>query len=110
MSDTNEILERIAVGIERLAEDPVIQMETGPPVCPHCERVNPNVRVNESGGSGPLAEFVIQASCLHCGRTFYALPVQWQCAAQLSHVEPLLQQLKELSGYGNNGKDNPTED
>ena len=101
--EEKEILERIAVGIERLGEDPVIHLETGPPVCPHCEEMNPVVHVEESGGSGLLSEFVIRAHCKNCNRVFYALPIQWRCVAEVSEIEPALQQMKELSGYGNNG-------
>lgn len=105
MSELTEILERIASGIEKLGEDPVIQMETAPPVCPHCETMNPDVGVEESGGTGPLGEFVIRCTCQKCHRVFYALPIQWACVPEISQLEEVLAQHKELSGYGNNGND-----
>lgn len=111
MSQLGDKLDRIADALERLGDDPVIQMETGPPVCPHCERMNPNVDVEESGGSGPLSEFVIRATCLHCNNVFYCLIMQWQTVAEISQIQPLMDQLKELSGYGNNGNsEHPAED
>lgn len=70
-------LERIAVGIEKLAEDPVINIESGPPVCPFCERMNPEIRVSESEARGPLGEFVVQAQCLGCNEIFFAIPQMW---------------------------------
>lgn len=103
MSDTNEILERIASGIEKLGEDPVIHMETAPPVCPHCETINPEINVQESGGTGPMAEFVIRCTCQKCHHIFYALPVQWECVPEVSMLESVIEQHKEISGYGNNG-------
>lgn len=105
MSELKEILERMATAIEKLGEDPVIQMETAPPVCPHCEQINPTINVQESGGTGPMAEFVIRCSCQRCKRTFYALPVQWECVPEIAMLEQVLEQHKELSGYGDNGKD-----
>jgi len=88
-----------------MAEDPVIEMETGPPNCPHCDRVNPVIRVEESGGTGLMAEFVIQARCEHCGNTFYALPMQWQCVQRLTQINEILEARKEVAGYGNNGNE-----
>ena len=99
----NQLLERIAVAVERLAEDPVIQMETAPPVCPHCETVNPNVSTEDKGGAGPMAEFVIRFTCLNCNHVFYAIPVQWTSVPEISQLEQVLEQHKEISGYGDNG-------
>lgn len=102
-SKTEELLERMTVAIERMAEDPVIQMETGPPVCPHCERMNPVIRVEESGGVGLMAEFVIKARCQHCNGTFYAIPLQFQTTVRLTEVPEILEARKELGGYGDDG-------
>lgn len=72
-----QALERIAAATERLAEDPVIHVESGPPVCPFCERMNPEIRVSESENRGPLGEYVLQAQCLSCNEIFYAIPQMW---------------------------------
>jgi hypothetical protein len=103
VSKLEETLNRIAVACERMAEDPVIQMETGPPACPHCDRINPVIKVEESGGTGLMAEFVIQAKCEHCGKVFYALPVQYHIATRVSQIPEMLEARKEIAGYGNNG-------
>lgn len=79
-------LERIASGIEKLAEDPVINIESGPPVCPNCERMNPEIRVSESEARGPLGEYVIQAQCLSCNEIFYAIPQMWLTVKNMSEV------------------------
>jgi hypothetical protein len=96
-------LERIADALEKLGEDPVIQIETAPPVFPHCERMNPTVAVDESGGVGALAEFVIRCECDHCKNVFYVLPIQWRCVKSLSELEQTIEEQKELTGHGNNG-------
>jgi len=96
-------LERAADALERLAEDPVIEMETGPPVCPHCETINPTVRVEESSAQGKLGEFVIQAHCLHCNSVIYALPVQWQCVKTTDEAGEILREMEEIRGHGFNG-------
>lgn len=105
VADTNEILERIAAACERMAEDPVIQMETGPPVCPHCEKMNPVIRVEESGGTGLMAEFVIKAQCQSCGKLFYAIPLQFHTTTRLTEVPEILQARKEIAGYERNNDD-----
>ena len=104
-AEDRQLLERLTVAVERLAEDPVIHMETGPPVCPHCERINPSVHVDNVGGSGPLAEFVIRAKCDHCTKLFFAFPTQWQAISDLENVTKAIQAHKELGGYGSNGTD-----
>lgn len=101
MSDrVEELLERIALGVERLGEDPVIQMETGPPNCPHCDTVNPIVAVRESEAAGPMAEFIIRATCENCGYEFYAMPLQWECVKTIAQIHELVEAHKELGGYG----------
>lgn len=100
-----ELLERIAKACERMAEDPVIQMETGPPVCPHCEHINPIIRVEESGGAGLMAEFVIKAQCTACGNVFYAIPLQFQVTARLTEVPEILEARREIAGYERSGDD-----
>lgn len=96
------LLERGVSALERLSEDPVIQMETGPPVCPHCERINPVVRVEEGTATGMLAEFLIQALCQHCNKIFYALPLQWATVKNPSEAKQVITERAELSG--NNGR------
>ena len=105
MSRLEETLQRIAVACEKMAEDPVIEMETGPPACPHCDRVNPVIRVEESGGTGLMDEFVIQAKCEHCGHVFYALPLQYQSVTRLTQINEMVSARKEVAGYGNNGNE-----
>jgi predicted nuclease with RNAse H fold len=104
-AELKELLERGITALEELAKDPVIQVETHPPVCPHCEQVNPVVRVQEHEAEGPLAEFVIRAVCLHCHKTFYAIPVQMISAREISEASALVAERIESGGYnGGSGK------
>ena len=102
------LLERGVQAIEKLAEDPVIHLETAPPVCPHCEKVNPVIRVGESEGTGEMAEFVIQAQCLSCNKVFYSLPLQWACAKTVGEITTVIQERAEFGGYSNARADQRT--
>ena len=93
-----EVAERVAGGIERLAEDPIVEIEAGPPTCPHCQKFNPEVEVRETQGSGPLFEFFITAICLECRQTFYVLPLQYSTHP---NIESLTQEINERGGNSN---------
>lgn len=101
--ELHELLDRIARGIEHLAEDPVVEMETGPPICPHCQKMNPDVRVQESEGSGPLDEILMRCHCLSCNNLFYAVPVQWDCVKTVEEVQQVISERQELTAHANNG-------
>lgn len=97
-SELQELLVRGVEAIERLAQDPVIELETSPPVCPHCEQMNPLVRVAEKEAQGKLGGFVIQCHCLHCNNVFYAIPFQYGCVREIEDVRQLQAERAELSG------------
>jgi hypothetical protein len=94
-----DYLERGVTALEKLSEDPVIDVPVKPPVCPHCERMNPFVRVQESEANGPLFEFVIMCECLSCHNVFYAIAEGWNCIADISIVQQLISERAELAGY-----------
>jgi NMD protein affecting ribosome stability and mRNA decay len=93
-----ELLERIAVGVEHLAEDPVVEIEAGPPVCPHCGRFNPEISVREVEAQGPIFEYVLVAHCNNCGQKFYAVPQTWVMFTRREEVEAEMNERR-----GNNG-------
>lgn len=93
------LLERGVAALETLAQDPVINFETKPPVCPHCHKMNPVVRVAESEAVGPLAEFVIQAQCQSCSKVFYGVPVQWENFTQVSDVKQFVEERMSVGGF-----------
>lgn len=94
-----ELLERGVSALERLAQDPVIEMETAPPLCPHCEKVNPVVRVQESEATGQMGEIVYQFHCVHCNQVFYAIPIQWDCVKTPNEAAGLLNERAEIRGF-----------
>lgn len=106
-AELREVLERVASALESLAQDPVIQVETMPPVCPHCEEINPIVSVKETEGTGPLGEIVIKATCMRCHREFIAVPVQMQSVSTISDAVELVNERNELRGF-NGGKSQGT--
>jgi hypothetical protein len=96
------LLTRGVAALERLAEDPVIEMEVGPPVCPFCERINPSIRVEESRSTGPMAEFVVRALCQHCNNVFYSVPLQWGSRKTVDEIRDVVSERMNASGNGRN--------
>lgn len=92
-----EMLERAVTALERLAQDPVIEIEAAPPACPHCGQFNPTVTV-EKDTDGPLGECVLQARCGSCGRGFFALPITWEMAISPDEVRQAMAERAELNG------------
>jgi len=72
--------ERLAASNERIVEmadeERQANYEGGPPFCPHCGMLNPDV--SASRGSGPMADFVLAATCGSCHKVFYGVPEGWQ--------------------------------
>jgi len=99
------LMERGVKALEKLAEDPVIQIEGGPPVCPHCNTLNPQVSVHENDGEGPLALFLLDPKCENCGKTFYAVPLEWAIFEAREEAEQEINQRAEVfSGGTANGR------
>lgn len=81
---TEELANRAVMALERLAganeeiirlanEEPIV--ENGPPVCPHCGKLNPSVTQLNAGGSGPLNDFQLVGETHCCNRQVYCVPV-----------------------------------
>jgi len=69
-----KVLERIAVGVEKMGADPEIEIEAGPPLCPLCGKMNPKVRLaDQEGGVGYLGDIIIDAVCAECGNPMYVV-------------------------------------
>lgn len=94
-----QLLERGVVALENLSKEPEIQIPAFPAVCPHCETMNPPVQVNESEGTGKLAEFVLKTQCLMCSQVFYALPMQFICVKTVREAEIANKERAEHLGY-----------
>jgi len=66
-----ELFNRGVEALEKIASDPVIEYEAGPPICPHCGKYDPEITTPASDGAhGPLSELAISAQCMNCGSTF----------------------------------------
>lgn len=100
------LLVRGVDALEKLAQDEFeIQVETKPPVCPHCETMNPTVRVSESEMQGRLAEFVVEAFCMNCKNIFYVIPLQTECVKTQDDARNVISDKIRIGGYGHEGKD-----
>jgi hypothetical protein len=72
--ETKDPLVRIAEALEKLARDPEVEIEVGPPVCPACGKLNPTVRVpDQAGGQGPMSEILVSGVCMECGSPLYVV-------------------------------------
>lgn len=93
-----DALERNAEATEKmlaLAQTDVAEMaEVGPPVCPHCGRLNPVVTQLGADGAGPLGDFVMVAETHCCNRTLYAVPHAFDTAISLDLAQALLNERK----------------
>lgn len=97
-----KLLERLTVAVERLADDPVIEMEVAPPVCPNCHLFNPTVATSEAAGTGPMVELYVEMKCQNCDTTFWGAPVQWSVHSDIENLRGELQEraehVKRVSG------------
>lgn len=95
------LLMRGVEALEKLAADEPLEIniETKPPVCPYCEKINPMVRVDESNTTGQLAEYVVQAQCLHCNNVFYVIPFHVDCVKSIDQAQRLIEEKMRLGGY-----------
>ena|SRR5215510_10428706 len=85
------LLERGVSALEKLAEDPLLNMEAGPPFCPHCKAHDPEVGIREAEARGPLSQYVVYAKCGSCDEEFYAAPYVWQIYPNRPDVEKELE-------------------
>jgi len=104
------LLRRGVEALEKLAaeEEPMeIRLETKPPVCPHCDQINPTVRVEEISATGPLVEYVVQAHCTHCNQVFYVIPFQMDCVPTIESAQQIISTKKRLGGYEGENQGTP---
>lgn len=73
-----EVGQRIAVALETLVNEPLVEIKTPFPQCPHCGEVNPEVHMNEMPASqGKLSEYVVECRCVKCKNSIYGVIVEW---------------------------------
>lgn len=67
-----ELLTRGVDALEKLASDPIVEYEAGPPMCPHCGAFDPEVEIPAHDGvGGPLSQFVSPAMCKNCNNVMF---------------------------------------
>jgi len=88
-----EFLERGVTALEKLAEEPILNIEATPSRCTNCGKIDPFVKIQneDTEGSGKLSEFFLVLQCQECNKSFYAAPAGWFCyqssAEMLSDLE-----------------------
>jgi hypothetical protein len=71
-TEEKDPLVRIAEAVEKLAADPEVEIEVGPPVCPSCGKLNPSVTLPaQEGGQGLMSEIIVNGHCNECGAPFF---------------------------------------
>lgn len=64
--------DRIATALEKLATEPQVEIEAGPPICPNCGEFNPVILLaSQEAAQGKMAELVIDATCVKCEHSIY---------------------------------------
>ena len=96
-----QLLERGVKALEKLAEDPTVEFETGPPICPNCGIFNPVVSINENASSGPLSHFMAMVQCDNCSEFFYLVPMHWLTFTRLTEVQVEIARREAILNVGN---------
>lgn len=94
------LVERLAVAVEKLAEDPQVEIEAGPPLCPHCGAHDPTVGIASEAGRGPLSQVFIPCECLSCGRSFFVVIESYSCHTDLETAKTEIRE-REKAGFFN---------
>lgn len=65
-------LVRIAEALEKLASDPEIEIEVGPPLCPHCGAFDPEIVLPEQESArGLMSQIITEATCGSCSQQLF---------------------------------------
>jgi len=96
--EDKQLLRRAVTALEKLAEDPILEIEGGPPICPNCHTMNPVVVTEVQSGQGPLSEFAIALECTSCGSSFFAVPLEWALFTTYQEAEEEIEKRREVFG------------
>lgn len=81
--------------MEKLANEPLIEITPAPPQCPHCSRINPEIQLDQSSGRGIISDYVLEATCANCGRPIYAISKEWVIEGSRSGVIAIGERMKQ---------------
>lgn len=94
-----ELLERMTVAIEKLSEPPEFEVNLKPPVCPHCNTVDPVVELPyQQGGTGKLSEIVVAGTCLACRKHLWVVIESYSMHKEASEAAMEVSE-KEKAGF-----------
>ena len=97
---TKPPLERIADALEKLIEQPEIELEFGPPICASCGKFNPVIRIDaQDAQEGPMLEIVTVATCTHCNERLYVVHESFSVHCTLDTVRQEIEQRR--AGFSN---------
>lgn len=66
--------ERIASALEKLTEDPQIEIEAGPPMCPNCGKFDPEILLpTQEAARGKMSELIVDGNCVECGSPIFII-------------------------------------
>lgn len=91
-------LNRIADSLEKLVDEPLLQIEQPPIQCPHCGKVNPAVQIEESESQGKIDEYALEATCMNCGRPMFGVVFDMVVFKTRSEAVAVLNQRKAQNG------------
>lgn len=93
-----QALERSAKANEDLltlaTQEQIVMAEPGPPVCPFCGRLDPEVTQVAADGDGPLGDFVMAAEAHCCNKVLYAVPLGFDTFTRIEMAQDALTQRK----------------
>ena len=72
--------ERIADALEKLASDREVEIEAGPPLCPSCGKLDPEILLPvQQAARGPLSQVVVEGQCAECHQPIYVVIESYAC-------------------------------
>jgi hypothetical protein len=99
--DMLKLVERGVGALEKLASEPQVEIEAGPPICPECGVFDPEVEIQESASKGKLSEFCINAVCSECGTVIYGVIESYSMHAS---IESLNEEMAIRRAGANSGR------
>lgn len=89
-----DALERSATANEQLLElatkEQLVSVEPGPPVCPWCGRVDPEITETGNGGSGTLSGFIVMGETHCCNHTIIAVPIGFDTFQSVEQAQAVI--------------------
>ena len=92
-------LVRIAEAVEKLATEPEVEIEAGPPVCPNCGQFDPWLKIAaDEGGLGPMSQVCVIAACTECGSDVFIIIDSYSVHKSRTTAVAELEERKKLNG------------